>query len=116
MLFVTAIASFLVAIVFDKLMLVSLAVFASQLGTGLLLLAFSVFVLAGLGAASKLMTASLRAYFSAKQRMERKLLFYTNKQHRLKRLFQHKKAHVLYFSQLKRRRLSQKYDRKSVRL
>ena len=102
--------------VFDKLMLISLAVLASQLGSWLLLLAFSVFVLASLATVSKLTISSVRAYFSAKQRMARKLLFYTHKQHRLNRLFQHKKARVLYFSQLKRRRLSQKYERKSVRL
>lgn len=115
LLFVTAIASFLLAIVFDELMLISLAALASQFGTFLLLLAFSVFVLVGLGVISKLITASLRAYFSAKQRIERKLLFYNNKQYRLMRLFQYKKARVLYFSKLKRSRLSQKYERKSVR-
>jgi hypothetical protein len=114
LLFLSAIISFTLAIGFDQLTLTHFAAPASQLGALVLLCAFALIVLAGLGLVGKLMSASFSAYFSSKQRMERKLLFYINKHNRLNRLFRLKKARLLYVSQQKRKQLFKKYDRKSA--
>jgi hypothetical protein len=109
-----AIANFLLAIVFDRLTLTHLAGLTSQLGSMLLLSAFSLFVLVGLGFMGKLIFAALCDYFSTRQRMERKLLFYIEKNNRLKQLFQFKKARLLYVNQQQRKRILKKADQKSV--
>jgi hypothetical protein len=107
-------ASFLLAFVLDQLTLTSLAGQASQLGSLVLLLAFSLMLLAGLSLLGKLIITSFCDYFSARQRLERKVLFYMGKHNRLNRLFYFKKARLLYVTQQKRKHLVKKNDRKSV--
>lgn len=109
-----AIANFLLAIVLDQLTITNLADQASQLGSMMLLCAFFLLLLAGLGLLGKLITASLYDYFSIRQRMERKLMFYANKRNCLNRLFHFKKARLLYFNQQKRKHLLKKNGQKSV--
>jgi hypothetical protein len=114
LLILSAIAFFLLAIVLEQLTINNIAEQVSQLGAIMLLSAFSLLLLVGLGIVAKLIAASFRDYFSASQRMERKLLFYNGKYNRLHRLFQFKKARLLYFNQQHRKKLIKKEDWKSV--
>lgn len=110
-----AIVSFLLAIVLDQLSVTNLAVQLTQLGAITLLCAFSVIALSGLMLAGKLSIAAFCEYFSGRQRMERKLLFYTSRKNRLNQVFQFKKARLLYVNQQKRKHLLVNDDRKSAK-
>ena len=109
-----AIANLMLAIMLEQLSLTELAAQVSQLGSIVLLAAFSLFLLSGLVSASKLIVVGFCDYFSATRRMERNILFYSNKHNRLTRLFQLKKARLLYFNQQYRKRLAIKHDRKAL--
>jgi hypothetical protein len=111
-----AIAHFLLAMVLDQLTITSFSMRLSNLGSIVLLCAFSLLLLAGFWTTFRLMLASCCNYFSTSQRMERRLLFYTSQRNRLNRLFHFKKDRLLYVSQQKRKRLLKKYDKKSVSL
>jgi hypothetical protein len=111
-----AIADFLLAVVFDQLTITSFSMQVSRLGSIALLSAFSLLLLAGLWTIFRLMLTSVCNYFSTRQRMERRLLFYTSQRNRLDRLFHFKKVRLLYISQQKRKRLLKKHDKKSVSL
>ena len=110
-----AIVSFLLAIVLDQLSITNLAVQVTELGEITLLCAFSLIALSGLMLAGKLSIAAFCEYFSGRQRMERKLLFYTGRRNRLNQIFQFKKARLLYVNQQKRKHLLTKDDRKSAK-
>jgi hypothetical protein len=110
-----AIVSFLLAIVLDQLSITNLAVQATELGAITLLCAFSLIALSGLMLAGKLSVTVFCEYFSGRQRMERKLLFYTGRRNRLNQIFQFKKARLLYVNQQKRKHLLTKDDRKSAK-
>jgi hypothetical protein len=114
LLIMSAIAFFLLAIVLEQLTINNIAGHVSQLGAIVLLCAFSLLLSAGLGVVASLITTSFRDYFSTRQRMERKLLFYNDEYNRLHRLFQFKKARLLYFNQQHRKKLNKKEDWKSV--
>jgi hypothetical protein len=103
-----AIANFLLAIVLDQLTITHVAERASQLGSITLLCAFLLFLSAGFWIIFRLILTSFFDYFSTKQCMERRLLFYTGQQNRLERLFQFKKVRVLYVNQQKRKHLLKK--------
>jgi hypothetical protein len=109
-----AIASFLLAAVLYRLTITNLADQASQLGSMVLLCAFFLLLLAGAGLTGKLITAAFCDYFSARQCMERRLLFYVGRINRLNQLCHLKKIRLLYFNQQKRKHLLNKYNRKSV--
>lgn len=110
-----AIVSFLLAIVLDQLSIADFAVQLTQLGAITLLCAFSLIALSVLMLAGKLSIAAFCEYFSGRQRMERKLLFYTGRRNRLNQIFQFKKARLLYVNQQKRKHLLAKDDRKSAK-
>jgi hypothetical protein len=110
-----AIANLVLANVFEQLTL-RISDQVSQLGSITLLSAFSLLLLAGLWMIFRLMLLSVCNYFSSRQRMERRLLFYTSQRNRFNRLFHFKKARLLYISQQKRKRLLKKHDKKSVNL
>jgi len=116
LLILAAIAYFLLAIVLNQLTLTNLAGQISQLGSITLLCAFSLLLLTGFGLIGKLIIASFCDYFSTIGRIERRLLFYTSQRNRLNRLFQFKKARLIYLNQQKRKYLLKKSDRKSVTL
>jgi hypothetical protein len=109
-----AIANFLLAIILQQLTMASLAGQASQLGSMVLIGAFSLFLLSGLAYLSKLIIAAFCDYFSAARRMERNVLFYISQHNRLTRLFYFKKARLLYFNQQQRKRLLKKAAWKSA--
>jgi hypothetical protein len=110
-----AIANLVLANVFDQLTL-SISEQVSQLGSITLLCAFSLLLLVGVWTIFRLMLKSVCNYFSTRQRMERRLLFYTSQRNRLNRLFHFKKVRLLYISQQKRKSLLKKHDKKSVSL
>ena len=111
-----AIANFVLAIALDQLTLTSFSVYVSNLGSIMLLCAFSLLLLAGLWTIFRLMLTSICNYFATRQRMERRLLFYTSQHNRLNRLFHFKKVRLLYISQQKRKSLLKKHDKKSSSL
>jgi hypothetical protein len=110
-----AIANLVLANVFDQLT-ISISEQVSKLGSITLLSAFSLLLLAGLWTIFRLILTSVCNYFSTRQRMERRLLFYTSQRNRLNRLFHFKKVRLLYISQQKRKSLLKKHDKKSVSL
>jgi predicted neuraminidase len=114
LLVVAAVTSFLLATVLDQLAMTNLTAQVSQLGLMALLCAFFLLLLAGLVMLAKLIVASFWAYFSTRQRLERKLLFYASQYNRLNRLFYFKKARLLYISQQNRKRLLKKHDRPPI--
>ena len=66
----------------------------TQLGLVTLLSAFSLLVIIGLLTISKLIGSSCIIYFSAGQRLQRRLLFILTKQQQLKQLFYFKKEQI----------------------
>ena len=108
-----AIANFMLAIAFQQLMMKELAGFLSQLGSFVLLCAFSAVLLAVLGAGIHSLVLSVCRYLSHAPRMERKLMFYKNKYGQLSRLFLFKQERVKYLSRQQRKRLSIKMDKTS---
>jgi hypothetical protein len=109
-----AIANFLLAMVLDQLEITSFSERLSQLGSMMLLCGFFLLLLSGLGLMSKLIIASFCDYFSTRQRMERRLLFYASQRNRLDQIFYFKKIRLLYINQQQRKHLHKKNDRKSV--
>jgi hypothetical protein len=103
-----AIADFLLAMVLDQLTITSFSVQLSSLGSLMLLFAFSLLLLTGLWTTFRLMLTSCCNYFSISQRMERRLLFYTNQRNRLNRLFHFKKYRLLYVNLQKRKKAAKK--------
>jgi hypothetical protein len=85
---------------------------AAQMGSAMLLCAFALLLLAGLGMISNLIGMSLYRYFSTQQRMTRKLFFYVNQRNRLDQLFHFKKVRLFYMNQKKRKQLLLKHEGK----
>jgi hypothetical protein len=77
----------------------------TQLGLATLLTAFFLLVITGLFAINKLIIAACFDYFSARQRLQRRLLFIQAQQDRFKRLFYFRTMQINYFNELKRKRL-----------
>ena len=77
----------------------------TRLGLAALLSAFGLLVAAGLAILFKRIIRSFINYFSARQRLQRRLWFIQAKQDRLKQLFYFKTIQVRYFNELKRKRL-----------
>jgi len=80
----------------------------------MLLSAFSLFLLAGLGQIGKQIIVAFCGYFSTTRRMERSVLFYISKHNRLTRLFHFKKARLHYMNQQKRKRLLKRDNLESI--
>ena len=87
----------------------------TQLGIAALLSAFSLLLLSGLFIIFKLIIAACFDYFSAWQRLQRKLLFIQAQQDRFKRLFYFKTVQINYFNELKRKRLLIANNRQHIR-
>jgi hypothetical protein len=102
----------MLAVLLDKFEMAGFAECAAQMGSMILLCAFVLLLLVGFGMISKLIGMSIYRYFSAQQRMTRKLFFYVNKRNRLDQLFHFKKIRLFYFSQKKRKQLLLKYQGK----
>jgi hypothetical protein len=86
----------------------------TQLGLSTLLSAFALLLITGLFVIFKLIIASSFDYFSARQRLQRRLLFIQAKQDQLKRLFYFRTLQINYFNELKRKRLLRANNRQHI--
>jgi len=87
----------------------------TQLGLAALLSAFGILVAAGLAVTIKRIIRSFTAYFSARQRWQRRLWFIQAKKDRLKQLFYFRTMQIRYFNELNRKRLLNANNRKYLR-
>jgi hypothetical protein len=86
----------------------------TQLGLATLLSAFALLLVTGLSVLIKLVIGSLLDYFSAAQRVQRRLLFFQAKQDQLKQLFYFRTLQINYFNDLKRKRLLRANNRQHI--
>jgi hypothetical protein len=85
------------------------------LGSTMLLGGFAVLIIAGLWGVVKTIVCSVFAYFSAKQRVQRRLWFALSKQDQVRRLFYVKTRQLKYVNELSRKRLLKLNNRKHIR-
>ena len=88
----------------------------TALATAMLLSGFTVLITAGLWGVGKIIVSSALDYFSAKQRVQRRLWFAWAKQDQVKRLFYFKTRQIKYVNELSRKRLLKLNNRKHIRL
>ena len=86
----------------------------TQLGLVTLLSAFALLLTTGLFVITKLIIAACFDYFSARQRIERRLLFIQARQDQLKQLFYFRTLQINYFNDLKRKRLLNANNRRHI--
>ncbi len=87
----------------------------TALATAMLLSGFAALIIAGLWGVGKIIVHSVLDYFSAKQRVQRRLWFVEAKQDQVKRLFYFKTRQIKYFNELSRKRLLKLNNRKHIR-
>lgn len=87
----------------------------TMLGSAILLSAFAVLIIAGLWGIAKIIVRSVLDYFSAKQRVQRRLWFVQARRDRVKRLFYFKTLQLKYVNDLNRKRLLKLNNRKHIR-
>lgn len=86
------------------------------LGSAMLLSGFAGLILAGLLGVFKIVVRSITEYLSARQRAQRRLWFIQARQDQFKRLFHFKAQQIKYFSELNRKRLLKRNNRKHIQL
>jgi len=86
----------------------------TQFGLAILLSAFSLLLITGLAAIIKRIIAVCFDYFSARQRLQRRLWFIQAKQDQLKRLFYFRTLQINYFNELMRKRLLSANNRQHI--
>jgi predicted membrane metal-binding protein len=86
----------------------------TQLGLLTLLSAFALLMTAGLFVVIKLVIAACSDYFSAGQRLQRRLWFIQARQDQLKQLFYFRKVQINYFNERKRKHLLKANNRKHI--
>ena len=86
----------------------------TQLGLATLLSAFALLLITGLFVVIKLIIAACFDYFSARQRLQRRLWFIQAKQDQLKQLFYFRTLQINYFNELKRKRLLSANNRQHI--
>ena len=86
----------------------------TQLGLATLLSAFALLLITGLFVIIKLIIAACFDYFSARQRLQRRLWFIQAKQDQLKQLFYFRTVQINYFNELKRKRLLSANNRQHI--
>ena len=86
----------------------------TQLGLATLLSSFALLLMTGLVVIIKRIITACFDYFSATQRVQRRLLFIQAKQDQLKQLFYFKTVQINYFNDLKRKRLLSANNRQHI--
>jgi len=86
----------------------------TKLGLLTLLSAFALLLTAGLFVVIKLVIAACSDYFSAKQRLQRRLWFIQGRQDQLKQLFYFRTVQINYFNERKRKQLLRANNRKHI--
>ncbi len=87
----------------------------TTLAAAMLLSGFAALTVAGLWGVGKIIVRSALDYFSAKQRIQRRLWFVQARQDQVKRLFYFKTRQIKYFNELSRKRLLKLNNRKHIR-
>jgi hypothetical protein len=100
-LFLAALVVLIIADVFYELHLGSIATLVIQLGDDVLLLSFALLLISGTIFFAKQIGETIKNYFSAQQRAQRKLFFSMARHNYLQRLFASKKQQLFYFARLK---------------
>jgi hypothetical protein len=85
------------------------------LGLATLLSAFALLLITGLFVMIKHIITSCVGYFSATQRVQRRLMYIQAKQDQLKQLFYFRTLQIHYFNDLKRKRLLRANNRQHIR-
>jgi hypothetical protein len=88
--------------------------FLTQFGLLTLLSAFTLLLTAGLFVVIKLVIAACSDYFSAKQRLQRRLWFIQARQDQLKQLFYFRTVQINYFNERKRKQLLRANNHKHI--
>ena len=86
----------------------------TQLGLLTLLSAFALLLTAGLFVVIKLVIAACSDYFSAKQRLQRRLWFIQGRQDQLKQLFYFRTVQINYLNERKKNQLLRANNRKHI--
>jgi hypothetical protein len=86
----------------------------TMLGSAMLLSGFAGLILAGLLGVFKTVVRTIIEYLSARQRVQRRLWFIQARQEQFKRLFHFKAQQIKYFSELNRKRLLKRNNRKHI--
>jgi hypothetical protein len=86
----------------------------TMLGSAMLLSGFAGLILAGVLGVFKILVRSIIEYLSARQRAQRRLWFIQARQDQFKRLFHFKAQQIKYFSELNRKRLLKRNNRKHI--
>ena len=86
----------------------------TQLGLLTLLSAFALLLTAGLFVVIKLVIAACSDYFSAKQRLQRRLWFIQGRQDQLKQLFYFRTVQINYLNERKKKQLLRANNRKHI--
>jgi len=86
----------------------------TRIGLATLLSAFALLLITGLVVIIKHIIASCFDYFSARQRLRRRLWFIQAQQEQLKRLFYFRTVQINYFNELKRKRLLSANNRQHI--
>jgi hypothetical protein len=86
----------------------------TMLGSAMLLSGFAGLILAGVLGVFKIVVRSLIEYLSARRRAQRRLWFIQARQEQFKRLFHFKAQQIKYFSELNRKRLLKRNNRKHI--
>lgn len=86
------------------------------LGTTMMLSAFVILSIAGILGVFEITVRSALDYFSAEQRITRKLWFVLVKQEQVERLFYFKTVQIKYFNELNKKRLLKRNNRKHIKL
>lgn len=87
----------------------------TALGAAMLLSGFAAIIITGLLGVFKIIVRSVLDYFSAKQRVQRRLWFVQARQDQVKSLFYFKTRQIRYFNELSRKRLLKLNNRKHIR-
>ena len=115
LLFLASLPVFLGVEVMLRLAVPHLATHMMQLGSALLLSAYSLLLLTGLLAVCSAILHSIAHYFSSRQRVQRRMLFLQAKQEQLKQLFHFRTLQMQYANELKRGCLLKANNRKHSR-
>jgi len=110
-----AFAVFLSADLLLWLAVPSLPGLMTQLGLATLLSSFALLLITGSLVILKLIIAACFDYFSATQRVQRRLLFIQANQEQLRQLFYFKTVQIHYFNDLKRKQLLSANNRQHIR-
>jgi len=88
---------------------------AARLGSAMLLSALAIPIIAALLAMPKIIFRTVLNYFSAGERLRRRLLFVQARQEHIRQLFHFRSSKIKYLHELRRKRLLKANNRKHIR-